>query len=279
MKLLALDGGGVFGIGQAGVLAAAGDAALKGFDMVAGTSIGAAVGAWTVYGMPTGMLPSFFHAWMPKIFGTRNWPSWGWRMHGARYKDDGINDALMRTLTMRFGEADRPFFACAVNGAVRRLKVFDSTDHEDGQWGAWEVVRASTAAPTYFPPWRGYYDGGVMVNDPEMVLIIESLRRGAKLSDIELFSIGCGREFVGEITPPDSSTGALAYGVTILETLLQGASTMHETAASTLPIRRHLRVQFQRGRHWEMDNPSDMRIAERVWAPQVAAAATLLKEF
>lgn len=65
MKGLVLDGGGVFGIGQANILD---KCPLDKFDFFAGTSIGAAIAIRAALGLPTNSLTEFFHREMPEIF-------------------------------------------------------------------------------------------------------------------------------------------------------------------------------------------------------------------
>ena len=80
------------------------------------------------------------------------------------------------------------------------------------EWKAWEVCRATSAAPFYFPPLEDrFVDGGVMANNPTLVAmteIFEQAKREGKETKIGLVvSLGTGvipptdREDVGVFLP------------------------------------------------------------------------------
>ncbi len=58
-----------------------------------------------------------------------------------------------------------------------------------------DVALASSAAPTYFSPYKGYVDGGVIANDPSisaLSIAIDKNRGNKNINDVVLFSIGTG---------------------------------------------------------------------------------------
>ena len=76
MKLLALQGGGCLGKGQAVALRElefdAGRPLHQVFDLVGGTSVGALIGAAVAVGLPMKAVNDFFDQAAPKIF-ARHW--------------------------------------------------------------------------------------------------------------------------------------------------------------------------------------------------------------
>lgn len=275
MKILSLDGGGCFGIGQANVLASC---SVDKFGAYAGASIGAAVAAALAFGRDPKDLQEFFHKEMPKIFkGYRLAPYKVWR---TKYNDAALNKALQELLPYQFGAAHKPLLVATVNLGARRLKVFNSTDASDGAWPAWEVVRASVAAPTYFPPWKGYTDGGVFANNPSMVAIAAiSKSQGVPITDMEVCSIGTGLSNGGSKIPT-VKWGLAKWGLWLVDALLAGASnSMHEYFVESMPVAKHLRVQFVRHDKWRMDSPADMLKAEKAWAAQAEDAAVAVDNF
>lgn len=58
-----------------------------------------------------------------------------------------------------------------------------------------DVAMRTSAAPTYFPSYQGYIDGGVMANNPCMSALAQALHPFTgkqKLEDVRLLSIGTG---------------------------------------------------------------------------------------
>lgn len=102
-----------------------------------------------------------------------------------------------------------------------------------------ECARATSAAPTYFEPARigivgggslSLVDGGVFANDPSMAALVEGIKFGWDIDDIEMLSIGTGSQNrpysyfkvrnwsrFDWINPAD--------GAPILSILMQGASS------------------------------------------------------
>jgi patatin-like phospholipase/acyl hydrolase len=188
MKILALDGGGVFGFAQAEIMSKA--MCSDKFDCFVGTSIGSAIAA----ALATNRVVNrqFFDEWMPKIFER----SFLRRLNPlvSKYPTVEIINALQSVFGgTLLGNAKKPLFVTAANLAAKRLKVFYSGDPSDSGLLLWQVIRSATAAETYFEPYCGYADGGVFANNPSAVGIAAACKvLGAEVEDIELLSIGAG---------------------------------------------------------------------------------------
>ena len=68
-------------------------------------------------------------------------------------------------------------------------------DDSDGDQKIVEVALRTSAAPTYFPVYQGYVDGGVVANNPSMAALAQALDSGTgqqELANIRLFSVGTG---------------------------------------------------------------------------------------
>ena len=55
-----------------------------------------------------------------------------------------------------------------------------------------DVALRSSAAPTYFPTYQGYADGGVVANNPSMAALAQALHEGIPQEEISLLSLGTG---------------------------------------------------------------------------------------
>lgn len=278
MKGLVLDGGGVFGIGQALILAQSTDELSK-FDFIAGTSIGAALAmALALDPANAAIGPDFFNGRMPKIFEGHKWR--GWKPTTPKYPDKELNKALQILLPGSFSSVQTPVFITAANLGAERLKVFYSGDPDFGSWPAWEIVRAAVAAETYFSPWKGYADGGIFANNPSMVAIAGAVSKlGAKIEDLEIFSLGTGQSTTSKKVPGAGFT-KVRWAMWIFDALLRGAaSSMHEYFARSMPINKYQRIQFLRRQGWAMDNPDNMVDAVKDWSDQILNAVKELKAF
>lgn len=274
MKILALDGGGVFGRVQSRILAEAN--CYDKFDAFAGTSIGSPQAMSIALGKPEMVQPQFFDKWMATVFQT----SWFRRVNifQSEYSDKGLNAALQAVFdSATLGDVKKPVFVTAANIGQKTLKVFSSLNFEDQSWPCWEVARAATAAETYFDPWKGFADGGIYANNPSMVALAGAVRMlKVKMEDIEILSIGTGRS-QDEGNPP---RGRLTTALWVLRAMLSGsANDMHEYFVKSLPVKRFVRIQFGRDAEWRMDDPSDMYRAERKWAVEIAEAVKTVQAF
>jgi Patatin-like phospholipase len=128
---------------------------------------------------------------------------------GADYGHKGIKKALRE----QFGDATLadlrkhvlvPSFdldAPADGDRPRRWKPkffhnFDNPDSEREE-SVVDVAIRTSSAPTYFPSYQGYVDGGVVANNPSMAALAQALSRtggDAELEDVVLLSLGTGTE-------------------------------------------------------------------------------------
>ena len=177
-RLLSVDGGGVRGVVALEVLGrlelllreAQGDHDLvlgDWFDYVAGTSTGAIIAAGLAVGMPVERIRRLYHDEAHEIFR----PASLLRRWSYRYDDDGLADLLRREL----GEATTlgsPALRClllvtlrnATTGSPWPVSSNPAARFNDGPGSnldlpLWQLVRASAAAPTYFPSERILVDG------------------------------------------------------------------------------------------------------------------------
>jgi len=277
MRVLALDGGSVKGAAQAQILSQAREP--RAFDAVAGTSIGAVIAAYVAGTQDmTGVL-RFFRVHAPRIFAGHCWRRY--KLLTPRYPDKALNAALKATLPGRFGDLKIPTFITAADLNRRRLKVFSSVDPEDARWPTWEVARCAVAAETYFLPWNGFADAGIIVNNPSMVAITAACRcLQARVNELELFSIGTGSTVFNHSVGTTRWWPRLRWGLWILRTLLGGFSlTMHEAFTASLPLKKYQRIQFDADRSWEMDDPKVVDKCLTAWQADIGEAVTSLNKF
>jgi patatin-like phospholipase/acyl hydrolase len=80
----------------------------------------------------------------------------------------------------------------------------------DGNEKIADVALRTSAAPTYFPAYQGYVDGGVVANNPAMAALAQAIDPGTggqQLADLRIFSLGTG------LTPQFVSGDMLDWGL------------------------------------------------------------------
>lgn len=70
------------------------------------------------------------------------------------------------------------------------------------------------------------------------------------------------------------------WGKWLLKALLGGASnSMHEYFVNSLPVDKHVRIDFKRESDWKMDSPKDMLKAEKAWELKIKQGIEIVKDF
>jgi patatin-like phospholipase/acyl hydrolase len=201
-KLLTLDGGGIRGALTIEVLAEI-ESMLRReldqpkllladyFDYISGTSTGAILAASLAIGMTTDELRTFYEESGSAMFDKASLL----RRHRYKYEDEALADKLksifgadtqlgsdkLRTLlmmVMRNATTDSPW---PVSNNPRAMFNNTGDDQDNLKIPLWQLIRASTAAPVYFPPEQIqigknsflFVDGGItMFNNPSFQTFI-----------------------------------------------------------------------------------------------------------
>ena len=279
MKILSLDGGGVFGVGQADILSKV--TSHSKWQAVIGTSIGAAIGATIASGDSARIrgLSAFIDKAMPTIFA-----GYIWRRYNPftpKYPDTNLNSELRAWCPGFFRDLKLPMFVPVLDLNNRALKVYFSGDPNDGAIPMWEVVRQAVAAETYFLPVNGYADAGVLANDPILVGVagVQAVM-GICPETMEVCSIGTGHTSYNSSIGSTRGWTLLGWGEYLITALLRGASnSMQSYIAGQLALKRYLRLQFIRDNAWDMDDPSMVNVARTAWAKDIAKAIPQVEAF
>jgi hypothetical protein len=228
-KLLALDGGGIRGVITLEVLQrlesmlaeqlGAGDDFVLGdyFDYIGGTSTGAVIAAGLAKGLRVAQLLDLYVTRSEEMFDHASLR----RRYHYRYGSQRLRELLQSTLgkdTTLGSEDLKTLLLIVVRNATTDSPwplsnnpnaLFNDPRRADNNLAIplWQLVRASTAAPTYFPPevvtLGGrkfvFVDGALtMYNDPAFQLFLMAtldayrLRWSATESDLLLVSVGTG---------------------------------------------------------------------------------------
>jgi len=96
----------------------------------------------------------------------------------------------------------------------------------DGDERVVDVALRTSAAPSYFPVYQGYVDGGVVAGNPSMAALAQALEPntgGQALPDVSLLSVGTGRN-ARHLTAQNNDWGWLQWAPHIIEFVLDGTS-------------------------------------------------------
>jgi hypothetical protein len=176
------------------------------FDLVAGTSTGGIIAIALGMGVEPHRIRQLYEVDGKKIF-----PPFWVRNRGMRlakrlflpiHNHAALEKALRGELTsLSLGDSSSRLLIPAFVGPSAQVAVFKTDHHPDYRrdWKtpAWEVARATSAAPTFFESHRynlSYFlDGGVWANNPIMLAIVEAISSyDVSLDQIEVLSVGTG---------------------------------------------------------------------------------------
>lgn len=210
-RILSLDGGGMKGVFTARVLerlARERRSLVSRVDLLAGTSTGGVLALGLAAGRTPGRLRRLYRRKGKHIFDDSIWDDlidMG-NATGADYDHDGLEDALkgefgnqtLKTLEKRVLVPTFDLDARATRDRPRTWKPkffhnFPGPD-SDGDERVRDVAVRTCCAPTYFPAYQGYVDGGVVANNPSVAALAQALHEGLELREVALLSIGTGAE-------------------------------------------------------------------------------------
>jgi uncharacterized protein len=273
-RILSFDGGGVRGAYTATLLARVAECTplIANADLLAGTSTGGIIALALAAGYSPGAIVNFYRNSARKIF-DRSFSRDLADLHGLTGADYS-NANLKEILTADFGDQELSQLGKRViipsfhlddhdaDAAARscRPKFFHNFPgpHSDGNQKVVDVAMRTSAAPTYFPTYGEYVDGGVVANDPSMAAVCQALKffqqpgmcrsssvgplscasatqsadsggtsYAGALKDIRLFSIGTGRNAVF-IAGVDHDWGLAEWARPLVSMMIDGVMGVAE---------------------------------------------------
>lgn len=271
-RILSVDGGGIRGLVSCtwleaveATLANAGKPGLLGsFDLLAGTSTGALIACGLGLGWSPQTLASLYRDRRAEIFpgtGSKLW-SRARRLfrHGLsapRYDGKGLEAVLREVFgDRRMGELQRPTLITSYDTLARRPVIFKSFLPGHADLRLWEICRASTAAPSYFPAHGmevdgqlcSLIDGGIVANNPTACAIAEALRRDREISqcdDLVVLSVGTGERNQPIPLASAREWGAVEWAIPIIDVLFDGNADSVDYIARQLVGKGYFRLQAE----------------------------------
>jgi patatin-like phospholipase/acyl hydrolase len=261
-RILSIDGGGIRGLLTAVLLdrlVAAVPGWLDRVDLFAGTSTGGILVLGLAKGLPPSAIVKLYREDGQRVFSA----SWfrrlldlgGWL--GARYDNAGLRGALEELLgPATLGDLPRrvlvPTFELDNHGAkglprTWKPKFFHNFPGPDSDAAerVVDVAVRTSAAPTYFPTYQGYIDGGVMANNPSMAALAQALDAGTgkqSLDAVQLLSVGTGLN--STFLPGDRlDWGKLRWARPIVDAMIEGTMGVADYQCARLLGPRYHRLE------------------------------------
>jgi len=133
----------------------------------------------------------------------------------------------------------------------------------DGESLLVDVAMSTSAAPTYFPSYGVFIDGGVIANNPSMAAIAQAMDgrnqagERATLDEIKLLSVGTGAS-LQYIAGQDHDWGDAQWIKPILNVMMDGSVGVADFECRQLLGDRYCRVEpiFPAGKSFPMDDVS-----------------------
>lgn len=219
MRILTFDGGGIRGILTAQLLHRL-EEAVPGFlgraEFLSGTSTGSIIALSLAAGRTPAEIVQLFRELGPRVFTKRDLID-SITHADELFRADFGNEALRKAMVEVWGEelllGDLPKKVLVPafdldnqdqesrSTATRAYKArfwkpkymhnFDNTGN-DGHLKVVDVAMRSSAAPTYFPSYQGYVDGGIVDNNPSMSALAKAMKSTRLLASHALLSVGTG---------------------------------------------------------------------------------------
>ncbi len=279
-RILALDGGGVRCALQAALLARlcqadegfaerlagdnSGPSGAPKIDLIVGTSAGSIMGMGLALGWVPERLVEFCKEFAPAAFPNS--------LASTLESVDGLataafsNEPLKALLETKVAEGTRlkdlkrtiavPTFNACVAEDVRGYEaercmqscwrpelLHNMPGSDSGGVLSIDAVLRSAAAPTYFPLYQGYVDGGMFANNPAMAGVTLAVQYGVPIEDITVFSIstGCNPEAL-PVDDANQSRGLVQWAPDLISLLMSASSESTDAACRMMLGGRYCRV-------------------------------------
>lgn len=304
-RVLSCDGGGVRGLMTAVWLSRfeqkLGGRLRDHFDLVAGTSTGSILACAVSHGIPAEDIVAMYQKHGREVFPPltdrflgRIQRTLSEGVSAPKYDGRGLEAVLQRVFgTTPFGDLEvQPTLVVSYDTFNRQALVFKNTRDLYASLPVWEIVRASCAAPVYFP---GHVmkigraevpliDGGVVANNPTACAVAEAVRwnweshgpNGPSIDDLVVASFGTGQTTRQIGIPEVRGWGGVEWVLPVIDVIFDGvAGSVDYVANQLLCDGNYFRFQCKLERAYDaMDNAAP----ENLNALISTAEAYLLKE-
>jgi len=256
-RILSLDGGGIRGLLTAVWLdrleQKLGTPLKNYFDLIAGTSTGSILACGVAMGLSANSIIDLYLNNAKIIFPGRASRLWSRTQRllsqgpsAPKYDGKGLQQVLQKVFRKRnrnilFGElGKKPVLVFSYDMLNRQSIVFKNTKREHMAIPVYQICKASSSAPTYFPAHVmrmgkaevPLIDGGVVANNPTACAIAEAIRinkrkrktNQCEVTDFVVASFGTGEAARSISIAEAQEWGALEWAIPIIDVLFDGST-------------------------------------------------------
>jgi patatin-like phospholipase/acyl hydrolase len=263
-RILSFDGGGIMGVLTLVLLERIVQefpTFIKQADLLAGTSTGGIIALGLAHGMHPRDIRALYEqkgriifqdSWLDDAFDLGS-------IVGANYDNRGLEQELKRVFgAAKLGDLAQQVLIPAFdldNGSPdpkRRMWAAKFFSNMGGVYGDYEVpvykvALYTSAAPTYFPVYEGYIDGGVVANNPSVAAIAHALdtrkqTAAPTVDQIALCSLGSGHS-LRHISGNRLDWGYAQWARPLVNILINGVMGVADYQCR----------QFLRDRYWRLN--------------------------
>jgi patatin-like phospholipase/acyl hydrolase len=236
-RIISIDGGGVRGIIPVTILRRIQEQVpfvISNTDILAGTSIGGIISLMLAHNIPLEYMETFLLNKSKEIF-KRRWFASG--IVDSKYTNKGIirefsNEFKKTTMNELRKKVIVTSFDLNENHDWQPKFFHNFSDSKDLSTSLIDVTLSTCAAPTYFPIYKGYIDGGVCANNPSMASWAIS-NQYYKEQDVCILSLGTGNA-LKHIHSQNKSWGLFQWISNIISILMEAPNEVIDNEAQLL---------------------------------------------
>lgn len=264
IKVLSIDGGGIRGIIPAVILGklqeCLGRELWQSFDLIAGTSTGGIIALGVGTGCNNGQpyspseLLNFYLENGPAIF-KKSALTWLRQICAPKYSPAGLEEALATNFgDAQFSSALTPLLISSYDLKGQIPFFFKShriARNPSFDWPVADIARATSAAPTFFPPLHlerdsedyVLVDGGIYVNNPSMAAYAEARALYPGAEHVVVVSVGTGDRQDHIQYSAAKKWGLLGWATKIVPVFMDSVSEAVDYELKTVPGCTYYRLQ------------------------------------